>query len=996
MSAGSVRWSVCVFAVLVFCLVQPVAYGSQELFGSFTRRTWQMQDGLPEQTVQAFAQTPDGYLWIGTTGGLLRFDGARFVLFDRQNTPALRENSIFCLMVSSDGVLWIGTEGGGLIRYEHGVFHGYTARDGISNDFVRTLWQDADRTIWIGTDNGLLRLRSAHIERIDGAHGVPALAVHSIFRDSRGRLWAGGSKLLCLEKDAFREYILPGEASQNRVKSILETRDGSLWVGTVSGLNRMPPGSDHFVRVSGISGTVRVLRQASDGVLWIGTIGDGIFQYQPDQTFRNPREKFVQLTAADALPSNTILNFFEDNEKNFWIGTQAGMLRLTRTPVSIVPLPEESDSDFGTIYQDRDGSFWIASTRLFHMKDGKIHPAELPGLEAEHVRNVYRDRSGALWAGTDGGGIFRVDHGSVSRFTTSQGLSNNFVRAITQDRDGSMWVTTDEGLNHLIPSGNTYRVHSYQMRDGLVYFSTRVLLEDHQGDLWIGTDGGLSHMRKGAFISDVATKALSHQKIWTIHEDTDGGLWFGTRDSGLFRLKDGTVAHYGTEQGLASNAIYQILEGSGGNFWLSGPNGISLLNRHELDQAATSPSQRLALTVYAISEIADTTQIYGGTQSSGCITPQGDVWFPSNKGPIHILPLPRSSLPPPAVHLQDVLADGMEARSDRPVKLQPGNSRLEITWAPVWLRSQDGIRFRYKLEGFEDKWTNSAGQRMADYTNLSPGRYRFRVQAFEVSNPSAVSEATTDIVQLPHFYRTPWFLVSCVAMLMLIIFGVHRMRVQQVRVRFEAVLQERSRLAREMHDTVIQGCASVSALLEALSSMNHSGGELQNNLMDTAREQVRTTIDEARQAVWNLRHETGAVTDIGERISRMAGQVMNEFGVLVVCESSGKPFALSQSAAHELLMVAREAVYNSALHGSPGRIEVHLTFARRELVMSVLDNGRGFNIEKAAGSNGHHYGLVGMRERVERTGGRFRIDSTIGKGTHVEVQLPRDSSSALA
>ena len=290
----------------------------------------------------------------------------------------------------------LGQKAVGLARYAHGEFRSWTARDGLSNDFVRTLAQDSQGKIWAGTDNGLLRLDGDRFVRVDGTGNVPTLAVHAICLDRNGNLWVGGSRLLRLNGSDVTEFTMRGEASQNRVKSIVQTQDGTIWVGTVSGLNRMVAGQKKFERVNGISGTVRVLRQTADGVLWIGTIGQGVFEYRAGN--------MTQITAPASLPSNTVLNFFEDNERNFWIGTQSGMLRLTQAQLSIVPLPKANDSDFGTIYQDRDGSFWIGSTLLFHMKDGVVAPEILPGVGSVHVRNVYRDRSGALWVGTDGDG----------------------------------------------------------------------------------------------------------------------------------------------------------------------------------------------------------------------------------------------------------------------------------------------------------------------------------------------------------------------------------------------------------------------------------------------------------------------------------------------------------------------------------------------------------------------------------------------------------------
>lgn len=945
----------------------------------FTRHVWQASDGLPEQTVQAFAQTSDGYLWIGTTGGLVRFDGAHFTVFDRQNTPSLYENSVFCLMVSRDGALWIGTEGGGLARYAHGQFRSWTTRDGLSNDFVRTLAQDAQGNIWAGTDNGLLKLVGERFVRVDGRAGIPVVAVHAIYLDRENRLWVGGSKLLCLKNGIATEYRLRNEASQNRIKSILQTSDGSIWVGTVTGLSRMLPGRNTFERVGGITGTVRVLRQTPDGVLWIGTIGQGAFEYD--------RGKLTQITAPSSLPSNTVLNLFEDSEKNFWIGTQAGMVRLTRTRVSFVPLPKANDSDFETIYRDRDGSFWIASTLLFRMRDGVLVQQNLPGLNGAHVRSVYRDRSGALWVGTDGEGLYRLSPGRILHLTTRDGLSNNFVRAMTEDRDGSMWVAADEGINHILGDGARPHVVSYEMSDGLAYFSTRVLLEAGDGDLWIGTDHGLSHMHQGAFVHDAATAALEQMKIWAIHEDADGGLWFGTRNSGLFRFRNGRMANFTTRDGLASNAIYQILEDKSGHLWLSGPNGISMLNRDELEAQAETFPRRFALIFYSTADMAANTVIYGGTQPAGCITPSGDVWFPGNLGPIHVLPYENSSLPPPPLRIQSVSADGVAAPVTKAIVLQPGNRRLEFTFSASQLRSQDDVRFRYRLVGFDKSWSAPTSLRTAEYTNLPAGDYRFEVRAFEVSKPELMTHASLGVVQRPYFYRTWWFLSICMLLITVVVFVMYRYRMRQVHVRAEAVLEERSRLAREMHDTVIQGCTGVSALLEALSMEAPRNGD-GVGLMDFARLQLRNTINEARDAIWNL-HQAEDADRLGENLESMTREIGDEFQLPISWSMSGAPFAVSPPVAHDLLMVAREGVYNAMLHAHPAHVDVALAYRNRELILSLTDDGCGFDPRSSENSNGRHFGLKGMRERIERSGGKFRLTSAVGKGVHIEARLPR-------
>ncbi len=949
---------------------------------NYTSRTWQMQDGLPEQTVQAFAQTRDRYLWIGTTGGLLRFDGAKLVLFDRDNTPAFTDNNVFSLTVTIDDSLWIATEGGGLIRYKDGTFRSFSDKDGLLNDFVRAVYQDSKGKIWIGTDDGLFQFLGNRIERVDNSSGVPSVAVHAIHEDNAGRLWAGGSKLFCLTGSTFQEYRLAGEGSQNRVKSITQTKDGTMWVGTIGGLYSMASGADSFRKVKETSGTVRFLKETSDGTLWIGTIGHGIYKYW--------KHGFSQMTAPENLPSNTALNLFEDVESNIWVGTQAGMLRLSKTPVQTVTLPDAGDYDAETVYGDHNGDLWIAAANLFRFRDGKATRVHLPGISGVRVRNVFRDSEDALWIGTEGRGVFRQIGTKLTHYMVKDGLVNNFVRAFLQGKDGSIWVATDEGVSRW----HEGRFTSYQERDGLCYFSTRTLAEDRSGDIWVGTDRGVSHLQGGRFAKDAVTDALQQEKIWAIHEDSDGGLWFGTRTGGLFRWRFGKLTHFTTAQGLASNSIYELLEDRGGNFWISGPNGISVINRRELDIIAEDPAHPLSLTLYGISDGLETTQMYGAEKPGGVVTSQGEVWFASNKGPVRVSLKSTPPKGPAPVLIDSVVADGLQVPDLRRISLNPDNAKIEVHYSVIQLRSQERVRFRYMLDGFDRNWTDASARPVAYYTNLPPGRYQFRVSAFEMNDPQHFAETAIEIVQRPHFYRTAWFLGCSLLLLAAGVWGGYRFRVGQLRSRFQAVLNERNRLAREMHDTLIQGCAGVSALLEAHSSLGDSEPSAKEDLLSCVRTQLRTTINEAREAVWDLRHADGSATAIGPILGNMTQQVSHEFGVPVEYRVSGKPFDLDQSTAHELLMVVREALHNAIRHGQPKNVRVAIGFERNEVRVQVCDDGCGFEPEVASSQPNGHYGLVGIYERAKRISGVLVLNSRPGAGTELTLSVPRKPSAS--
>ena len=952
---------------------------------NYTARVWQTQDGLPQQTVQAVAQTQDGFLWIGTTGGLLRFDGSRFVTYERGNTPAFKENSVFSLMTAKDGTLWIGTEGGGLMRMRDGRFRTFGAADGLLDGFVRATLEDARGAIWIGTDNGLFRLANGAAEqavRVDGTAAIAALAVHALAQAKDGTVWVGGSRLVAIRGEVATDYPLVGEYSETRVKSILQTRDGTVWVGTVSGLQRLAPGASRFERFAGIQGTVRTLRETSDGTLWIGTIGQGAY------TWRNGRLTALESGGTDGLklPSKTVLSLFEDGERNVWVGTQAGVVRFSRSLVELVALPNASDSDFETISRDRDGTLWVASTRLSHLINGVAVPTTFASLGGARVRNVFRAQDGTLWVGTDGRGLFKLGPGGVTatQYTTANGLVNNFVRGMIGGRDGDLWVATDEGVSRL--SHGVFR--NYTVADGLVYFSVRAMLQDRAGDLWIGTDRGLSHLVGDRFVQDAATRALDGEKVWALDQSASGALWIGTRDNGLYRYMPGASSrtHYTTEQGLASNSVYAILEDKKGRFWVSGANGVDVISIADLEKLARDSQTYLSQRFFAVSEGGELTPLYGGTMPAGTMAADGDAWFPTSQGPVHFLAGEADSSAVPKVFLDSVAADGRAVpMGAKPVELPADNRSLEISYGAILLGPQDAVQFQYKLDGFDREWRYGSNRRVADYTNLPAGTYTFRVRAFQ-GGSGRQTERDLVVVKRQYFYLTWWFLSLCVAAIALAIWLVHLQRLRRVKVAFQAVLEERARLAREMHDTLIQGCTGVSLLLEACSSAEAGGEAVQLELLDYARTQLAASIDEARQAVWNLRGQESA--DFGETLKKLAERLGRSSQVEFRCEVEGDAYEFDSGAMHEITMASREAIYNALLHANPTRIEVFARFSEEEFALTVEDNGSGFESGKESSTEGH-FGLVGIEERIRRLGGRVQVKSVVAKGTSVSIWVPR-------
>jgi ligand-binding sensor domain-containing protein/two-component sensor histidine kinase len=951
---------------------------------AYSRRVWRSADGLPEDFAQSLAQTQDGYLWIGTSGGLARFDGVSFVVFNRENMSAFLDDSVYSLLVTKDGTLWAGTEGGGLVRYKDGRFRAFGASEGLTNGFVRVIYEDRNSRLWVGTDAGLFRMQNESLIRVDGRDGAPEMNVHTICEDSAGRLLVGGWGLLVLRGQEVNYYTSNESLADNSIRTIRQTADGAIWIGAISGLRRLDLGltGDPFKAVKILSGVnISALLESRGGALWIGAYGQGLMRYRAG--------RIVRFSAPSTLPHNNVLALFEDGEDNVWIGAQGGLLRLSPSAAGVITTADGAPQSINTIYQDPRGELFVTALngKLFRVARNTLTPVRLPApLGRMSVRNLFRDSRGALWVGTDGQGVARIDVGGVVQYTWKQGLVNDFIRAFCEDREGALWIGTDGGLSRFHKDGRG-AFQNFKVKDGLTYDSIRALLLDRAGDLWVATDGGLSRWRAGRFVEDPALERLRGQKVWSLREDADGKLWIGTHGAGLFLLKDGALTRFTTKDGLPSNKIHFIVEDAQGSLWMSGPSGVVAVSRREIESLSRLGAGQLAVRVYSTAEGLSTNQMNGGVQPAGALLASGEMWFPSAKGAVHIRqngPDHRSA--PPAL-IEQVLADDRAVPFSQSLALDPGRGKLEIHYTAIRLRSPDRIRFKFRMEGFDQDWTDAGQRRVAYYTNLPAGKYRFRVVAYEIDDPRSATERVLSIEWRPHFYKTAWFPALCGLAALAAVWVWYRLHVRNLRQRFAAVLDERNRLAREMHDTLIQGCAGVSALLEAASSAREVSPSISDELLDRARNEVRATVDEARLAVWNLRQNAGE--GLAPAISQLTRRLSLETGIPIRFESNGSAPDFGAENERSLLMIVREALQNALRHAAPDHVSVALSSDRRSLRVEIEDDGRGFDPAVINSSNGRHYGLVGMRERAEKLGGQLSLTSSPGKGTRVRLSVPK-------
>jgi ligand-binding sensor domain-containing protein/signal transduction histidine kinase len=946
----------------------------------YSSRVWHIQDGLPEGAIQALAQTHDGYLWIGTSGGLVRFDGVRFTVFSRENTPVFRENSVSALLTAKDGALWIGTQGGGVLRYFGGRFQGFGADDGLSNEFVGAVYQDRQGDIWAGTEWGLFRLQQNRFVRMDSPGGrIPAMWVYGMTEDRQGRMWVAGAGLVAVQGE--RSVVYYTGRRNEFFRPVMEAPDGSIWAGSIIGLERLDPGATEFRKAAPRNCAVKSLVQDSSGNLWAGTTAGLILYRQGRETI---------FSSPDALPDNQVSAILEDSEHNLWFGTGNGLVRWSPTAVTTVKTQAKpNDDNIRTVYRDRQGTIWVTanSGRIYILRDGAMAPANLPAAaEAIPARNVFEDSAGRFWIGTDGLGVICIDRGKVTRYASSNGgPSNGFTTAFAEDREGGIWIGTEGGLARFTGALPMTRYHPLKVEfgpgfQGLPYATIRALLIDRAGDLWIGTDGGLARLHAGAFAYDPIIKELRNRKIWAIHEDPHGGIWLGTRGDGLFQIQGGKLIRLTTANGLPSNYIYQILGNGRGAFWLASPSGV-------FSTYGTAPGES---HLYGAFDGVDAGQLAGSVQPAGAITESGDLWFPSSAGVVHLEPARIAPKKTPPVLIEEVIADGRQLPTQAMLALSPGDGELEIHYTAVRLGSPEGIRFRYRLQPFDSDWVEAVNQRFAHYTNLSPGTYTFRVQAYDSSAPAKSTEASLGIRWKPHFYRSWWFFALLAAGIGGTGWQFYRARVQQHALR-AAVLEERNRLAREMHDTLLQGCVGAFSMLDAAESLQTQSRQRAQELVGRAREQIRATIDEARDAIWNLRSKSDE--NFGARLTELAHSMSRDNSIAIRLHMKGRPDGLAPSTEDNLLLVAREALLNALRHAAPTRIDLDLRYSRSFLEMKISDNGCGFAPVAAESNGGKHYGLIGMRERAEALGGSLSVISGSRKGTVVGLRIPIDSVS---
>ncbi|TCK71584.1 sensor histidine kinase [Acidipila rosea] len=1007
----------CSLAALFAALTLPaLGLDPHKELRSFNYQSWQTDSGLPQNTVHAVLQTRDGYLWFATEAGLVRYDGAQFAVYDRQNTPGLAGDVINGLTQDSAGTLWISTAAG-LTSFRDGVFRSYTAQDGLPASTVwrtfegRTgeLWavtagglarlshgrwtafpvaqgledadpvlQAPDGTIWVGTISGLIRLSPAgHAQAL-----LDASQVQSLAQDNAGRLWVGTrTGLVLIEKDgAVHPFALPA----TDITALLPDDEGRLWIGAGKGLWLW---NGHALRgysaQDGLpSDAITRLYEDHRHTLWIATsrgiarLADGSLQ---------------SFTARQGLSGNSVLAFLEDREGDLWLGTESGGVGVLRDRKFTTYTSQEGLSDdlARAIYQDRRGGMWVGTNGGgLNRWNGKGFTAltTASGLSSNIVLALADDASGDLWVGTPDG-LDRLRNGHATAFTSADGLADDFVRSLTTDSRGALWIGTRRGLTHYADG----QFQSYSSLDGLGSDLVGALLADRDGSLWIGTLGGLTHYVRGHFTNITTANGLSSNIITALYQDPAGTLWIGTSGGGLDRLAAGHVTAYPPASGGLPPNIYSILEDSGNHLWLSSNKGIFRVSKAALDRFAAGQDSSVAIDAYGTADGMKISECSSGGHPAAAKRVDGSMWFATLRGVATVNPEQMAiNHVPPLVAIEQVSIDDRALSGGELARVSPGGSRFAFQYAGLSFVAPQKVHFRYKLDGFDRHWIDAGSRRVAYYTNIPPGRYTFRVAAANNDGIWSERDAAVSFRLMPHFYQTYWFDLALLLAAILFGYELYRRRVRRVEQQFTAVMAERNRIAREIHDTLAQGFVAVSVQLEIVSRVLASSTETAKAHLDEARSLVRHCLDEARSSIWDLRSQNASQEDLVARLKRVAAHVIGTAPVEMRVKVEGSYRPLPPQVERELVRIAQEAMTNAIRHGHPGRIDLLLRFETARFEMKVHDDGRGFSGGALSAGPDGHFGVTGMKERAREIGGELSIVSEPGHGTEVVVSLPID------
>jgi signal transduction histidine kinase/ligand-binding sensor domain-containing protein len=1019
--------------ILLACCTRASALNPSLDINQYAHTTWKIRDGFSKGRITSFAQTPDGYLWLGTEFGLLRFDGVRNVAWVPPRGEHLPSGYIRSLLAARDGRLWVGTYKG-LASWHDGKLTEYRE---LAGQTVDVILQDRRGTVWAGGFVGSIgRLCAIESGRAQcyGDDGGLGLWVASLYEDSRGNLWAGAQTGLWRWKPGPPKlYPMPDHVIGTSSQTMDESDDGALLIATEDGIKRMVDGKAEAYLLPGAAPkqfkALRMLRDRN-GALWIGTTDRGLLHVHHGRT--------DVLTQSDGLSGDYINKFFEDREGNVWVATVNGLDRFREFAVPTLSVRQGlSNAIVWSVLGARDGSVWLGtpdglnrwnngqitiyrtrgaaagSSGIEQARELNVREVGDRGLPDNGVESLFEDDGGRIWAFTERGAAY-FENGRFIRVTINPApvadsrprqqqvnpvlaliAPSGQLHSIAGDGSGNLWISDQhQGLLHLLGGSVVERIPWAGL--GRKDWAMALLAGPVPGGLWLGfSQGGVAYFKDGKVRESYSGgDGLGEGIVNSLSLDPDGTLWAAT-EGGLSRAKNGRVATLTSQNGLRCDTVFWVMQDDDHSFWLYTACGLVRIAGTEMDAWVSDPKRTVKNTVFDSSDGVRSRILTTGYTPLVAKTLDGKLWFLPLDGVSVIDPrhLPFNKLPPP-VHIEQIAADRKtywqnlsgDASAAQP-RLPALVRDLTIDYTALSFVVPEKVRFRYKLEGQDPEWKEVVNDRSAHYSNLPPGNYRFRVTA---SNDSGVwNEAgdSFDFSIAPAYYQTAWFRVSCVAAFLVLLWALYRYRLHQIAQQFNTRLDERTRIARDLHDTLLQSFQGVVFRFQAVRNMLPRRPEEAMQALDTALERTDQALAEGRDAIQGLRASTMMTNELAQAVTALGEELASDsakFHVVV----QGPPQDLHPILRDEVYSIAREAVRNAFRHAQAHNIEVEITYSESSFQLRIRDDGKGIDSGIVAEGRAGHYGVPGMRERAKRIGGKLDVWTGTGAGTEIELSIP--------
>lgn len=962
---------------------------------------WTTANGLPQNTVTGVVQTPDGYLWLSTFDGLARFDGVRFTIFDKSNTKGIANNRFSNLFADPDGILYATSEDNLVTVYRDGIFRTYSDFAG-SDERVYQILSDAKGNAIFETAKGHYSLQD---DRFVLTPDQKERNVRQIYFGKSGAKWVLERHQITRYKDGeattYPLELAAEELAGSMTLAPYEDRHGALWLRRFPAFElwRLQDGKASVFTKKDIPALNQLypkqVQEEPDGSLWF--FFSGLENPKPGQFVRFKDNQFTSYELHETVRETASM---VDREGNFWLATTSGLRRLRRKLITTLSVKDglTSNEVYPLIQTTNEDIFIGTAEGLDRYANGKLTDLRLnyaPGLPL-NLSGLWEDDKARVWIGYNHG-FGRLENGSLR--TIAGKVIANGATDFASDREGNIWIATDEGLYKY---KDDKEVAHYTSRDGLPSDGVITLHVDRNGNFWLGTYAGLSQFKDGRFIT-YNTEANSPKGfVRAIYEDAAGVMWFGTYGDGLVRYKDGKFFNYRVEDGLFNNGVFAILEDNRGNFWMTSNRGIHRVSHQELNDFADGKIPKLNSVSYGEDDGMLSAECNGGRIPAGIRLKDGKLWFPTMGGVAIIDPEAEAVNPqPPPVVIETVSVDRKQLetqRSQSAIELGPQQSQLEINYTALSLLKSRQIKFKYRLEGLENNWTDAGTQRTASFSYLPAGSYTFHVIAANADGVWNNEGATIRVVVRPYFYRTWWFLLLAVSALAGTVWLIAHARFSQVRkiaaakTAFSRQLitsqeAERKRIAAELHDGLGQSLLVIKNRTSIGKRVADDGEKVAAQLEEISNA-AGQALDEVRSIAYNLRPYHLERLGLRESINAMVEQIRAATGLEINARVALYDEVFSKDSEVLFYRVIQECLNNIIKHAHATTVEISIVQNETQVTARVQDNGRGF-APAAEGQSGG-FGLIGMSERVRMLGGTHSIESEVGKGTTVTITIPRE------